>query len=162
VAFIGGRDRRDHTDGRLPDRRQFVDERHIRAQRVELDQAADQLGSEEPGVGERGRREALVHHDHAVAGRLLDDLADPQQLLFELSAERFDRLLALEVGEHPVWDEQPRPGGGDREPERRQVMELAEHPREGGLATLVGPGDHEDPLRICEREAVSDHSTAVG
>ena len=58
--------------------------------------------------------------------------------------------------EDPVRQEQARLGGQDRVAQAGQVMQLAEHPRERGLAAMIRPGHHEDPFRVLEMEIVAD------
>src|SRR6266536_3249881 len=66
-----------------------------------------------------------------------------------------------EVREDAVGQEQGRLEARDGAAQAGQVMQLAEHPREGGLAALIGAGHHQDALRPLQREVVAHHRCAL-
>ena len=81
-----------------------------------------------------------------VAARRISPIL--HQVVFQLPAHLGQVLLPLEMGEQAVGQEQPGGAARDRAADAGQVVELAEGPGEGGLASLVGPGHDEDALAV--------------
>jgi hypothetical protein len=131
------------------------------AQQVQVDDPPQQAGAEVDRAAQGGRGERLVHHKHAVAGRALEDRVQPEQVVVQLSAAPLRVLLAFEVGEQPVEQEQPRRAARHRAAQAGQVVQLAERARERGLAALVGASHHHDAFRVVEAEVVAHHWRAL-
>ena len=153
-------DRAHHADHLLAERGQLVHEGDVDAQGVEPHDLRQQLRAQEAGIVQGGGGEDLVQHHDAAAGGRAQDLADPHQVVFQLPAQRGQVLLPLEMGEQPVGQEQPGGAARHRAADAGQVVELAEGPGEGGLASLVGAGHHEDALASFQMEVVGDHGPA--
>ena len=65
------------------------------------------------------------------------------------------------MGEEAVEEEQPGGAARDRAADAGQVVELAEGPGKGGLASLVGAGHDEDALATLQAELVGDYRLAL-
>ena len=96
-----------------------------------------------------------------VRRRLLEDLVDAEQLVLELPAQCLDILLALEMGEDPIGEEQPDVRSGNGKPKAGEVVELTKRPRKRGLAAVVRAAHDQDPLGIREVKVVAHHRPAV-
>jgi hypothetical protein len=87
---------------------------------------------------------------------------DPDQLVFELPAQRGQVFLLLEMGEDPVGQHKDRLPGRDRIAEAGQIVELPEGPRERRLAALVRTGHHKNAFRADEVKLVANHGRGLG
>src|SRR5262249_40556591 len=149
-------DRADHGDSLCAKRCQFVDECDPNAQQIEVENLFHHGSTQENLVLERRGGENFVHNDDGLRRRLLQNGANPYQVVLELAAEIFNFLLTLEMGEEVVEEEELRISARHRAADAGEVMQLAEGASEGCFAALVRTADDDDPLLASQEEIIAD------
>ena len=91
-------------------------------------------------IVQAGRIEDFIEHDDAVGGHDLAGMVKANEVVLQFSPKVGDILFALEMREDLVGQKETSVPARDRTSQPRKEMQLAEHPREGGLAALVRSG----------------------
>jgi hypothetical protein len=95
-----------------------------------------------------GGRERLVGQQQAARPELAGDVAHPAQFLVQLAVLHGRVLFPLEVGEDALADAGRVRLGRHEQAALHHQLGQAQAAQKGGLAALVGPGDHDEPLAI--------------
>ncbi len=95
-----------------------------------------------------GGGERLVGQQQAARGELAGDVAHPAQFLVQLAPLHGGVLFPREVGEEARADAGGAGFGRDEQAALHHQLGQADAAQEGGLAALVGAGDHDEALAV--------------
>ena len=137
-----------HADDAPLEGSELIDECDVHAEHSDGDHAPQHVRAEEGRMVERGRGQALVHHDDRAIACALEDVAHPDQIVFqrrdrgrfatqpEVSPEGDYRRYELHDAERPGTCEKAIAGGQD--------ASAGEGEHEAAITMLKGVHEHHE------------------
>ena len=105
--------------------------------------------------------ENFIHDDDCPRRRLIENIVNSYQTIFQFAAEILDLLFFFKMREQLIEKEELRRSSGNGTTDAGHIVQLAEGTSEGGFAALIGTGYDRYPFFPLQVEVVAYNRRAL-